>query len=202
MNMSIYEGFVRWVGADKYSKTGGVRIKHSEAEDFLDVPGNLADIMQKGAKVKIKVETKGRKQVVTQAKLLEAPRAEESRGSGGQARPSHQPAQGVDWAAKDASIQYQSSRKDALQFLEILLANGALPLGSGKAPAKEQILADTLDRLTAGFFTDIASQGALKRATPQASEDPEVEEEDDDLDPPPPGLDFDDGADFEEDIDF
>lgn len=67
------------------------------------------------------------------------------------------------WAAKDDSIRYQSSRKDALAFLAL---PGVLEgvVGKAKPADKLGIVEATLDRYTAAFFEDVATFGAVTRA--------------------------------------
>lgn len=73
--------------------------------------------------------------------------------------------------ARDASIGYQSARKDALVFLGVLLQHGALDLSKAKAAAKVGILEAALDKYTAQFYTDIGELGALARmSTPDEDE--------------------------------
>ncbi len=83
----------------------------------------------------------------------------------------------VDWAAKDASIRYQSSRKDALSFLAL---PGVLEgiVGKAKPADKLGIIEATLDRYTAAFHEDVATFGAVTRANATA-EEPVATEEDD-----------------------
>lgn len=85
----------------------------------------------------------------------------------------------VNWAAKDDSIRYQSSRKDALAFLALpgVLEN---VVGKAKPADKLGIIEATLDRYTAAFFEDVATFGAVTRAnatetepTPGADEEEE-----------------------------
>jgi hypothetical protein len=85
---------------------------------------------------------------------------------------------GVDWAKKDASIQYQSSRKDAVEFVKLLVQTGALGLPAAKS---KQVAALELavDRYTAQFFADIAELGAVKRTTSEEVEEGEQEEDED-----------------------
>jgi hypothetical protein len=65
--------------------------------------------------------------------------------------------------ARDASIQYQSSRKDAIQFLELLVTAGALDISKAKQAAKVEILEAALDKYTASFYDDIGNLGAITR---------------------------------------
>jgi len=82
----------------------------------------------------------------------------------------------------EGSIQYQSSRKDAIAYVQTVIAAGAV-----KLPAKEADKLAALDALvdlyTAKFYADIASKGAVARANgedaPPAEDDgpPPVEDD-------------------------
>lgn len=67
---------------------------------------------------------------------------------------------------RQASIIYQSSRKDALQLVEILLANDALPVSgaktkSGQADRFEEIK-QYVDKMTVQFYNDVDSLRLLE----------------------------------------
>jgi hypothetical protein len=81
---------------------------------------------------------------------------------------------GVDWVAKDKAIQYQSSRKDALQFLALIVEQEIIKLPA-KTKAAERLAAIEayLDQYTARFYLDIAEQGAVRRS----DDETEVKEE-------------------------
>ncbi len=87
---------------------------------------------------------------------------------------------GTNWQAKDDSIRYQSSRKDALAFLAL---PGVLDSVVAKAkPAEKVGLVEALvDKYTASFFEDVATFGAVARANGTTTEDPAAppNEEDD-----------------------
>ncbi len=82
-------------------------------------------------------------------------------------------------ASRDESIHYQSSRKDALEFLSIAVTSGAVKLPA-KDAAKLAFLEAALDRYTAAFYRDIGTKGALERSTvadsPKESDLPDDEE--------------------------
>lgn len=80
---------------------------------------------------------------------------------------------------RQSSISYQSSRKDALQFLELALTNGAIVLPAAKAK-KLGALEAALDRYTAQFFEDIATLGAITREAEEVSDGGEEGEGEDD----------------------
>ena len=100
------------------------------------------------------------------------------------------------------SIVYQSSRKDAIQLVEVLLDNDALPLSAkntkaGKAARYDEVVA-AVNQLTVNFFrdvetlrlfdtvadtgdTDTSAQGELPEdAEPDVSDDEVYEEDFDD----------------------
>lgn len=118
---------------------------------------------------KVKVLAKGEP---VQAKSKSRGKSSYSKSSGGGAK-----GNSVDWAAKDAAIQYQSSRKDALEFVKM-----GVELKSIKLPAATKIaeriaaLEGYVDLYTAKFFLDIASQGALSRADDELEVQDEAEE--------------------------
>ena len=138
---------------------------------------------------------------VEQHKVLEdapAPRAQSGSGggyrggSGGGGKDDY-------WKAKEARdiehtqprIQYQSSRKDALEFLNILIQSDALPVTAAqnkasKAKRFEEIEA-ILDKLTVRFYHDVETLRVLSRvqdsdaddatAKPLPTAEPQEEEE-------------------------
>lgn len=53
--------------------------------------------------------------------------------------------------SRDVSIQYQSSRKDAIQMLDVLIKNGLVSLPAKKAEQYDAAMA-LLDELTAQFY--------------------------------------------------
>lgn len=69
-----------------------------------------------------------------------------------------------DWAEKDLSIQYQSARKDALQYLSLVIDQESFKLPAKTKPVERLAALDgLLDLYTAKFFTDIAGRSALAR---------------------------------------
>jgi hypothetical protein len=97
----------------------------------------------------------------------------------GAAQQDKQQSTGTNWAAKDDSIRYQSSRKDALAFLGL---PGVLESIVGKAkPADKVGLVEALvDKYTAGYFEDVATFGAVARANGTTTEDPAAPPSEDD----------------------
>lgn len=80
---------------------------------------------------------------------------------------------GGSFADRDNSIKYQSSRKDALAMVGLLVSTGAL-FDPSKPPARTKlagIIEDAVDRFTALYFDDIEELGALNRVpVPEAPE--------------------------------
>lgn len=72
---------------------------------------------------------------------------------------------------RNASIVYQSSRKDALVFVDFLLRNSAVVIPA-KQTSKVAFLEALLDKYTASFVADVASGGAVTRAVPPTVEKP------------------------------
>jgi hypothetical protein len=73
------------------------------------------------------------------------------------------PAPAGQGTSREASIHYQSSRRDALAFVETAVRHGMV-----KMPAKEaarlEALEALVDHYTAAFFADVATFGAVARA--------------------------------------
>lgn len=68
--------------------------------------------------------------------------------------------------SRDASIQYQSSRKDALQLVQLLLAHDALPMSTstakaGQAKRFEEIKA-FVDKMTVEYYGDVQTGRVLQ----------------------------------------
>lgn len=86
----------------------------------------------------------------------------------------------VDWAAKDAAIQYQSARNAALEYVQIMTKLEAIKLPA-KPADRLAVLDALLDRLTAGFYEDVSSFGAVARvkgtATATETEGPPFDED-------------------------
>ena len=79
------------------------------------------------------------------------------------------------------SIVYQSSRKDALAYIELITKLGAIKLPEKQA-AKLKALDALLDSVVAGFFEDVNTLGAVTRAnggdeTPAPAEESKAKDE-------------------------
>lgn len=77
-------------------------------------------------------------------------------------------------------IHYQSSRKDAVEFLKAVLSVGAIKLPA-KESGKLEVLEKALDHYTAAFYADVETKGAVARVKgpKPADEDAEGDEADD-----------------------
>lgn len=76
---------------------------------------------------------------------------------------------------RDNSIQYQSARKDALVYVQLVSALGAVKLPEKQA-AKLKALDALLDQVTADFFNDIQTLGAVSRVNGVGEEAGEADE--------------------------
>ncbi|KKL10320.1 hypothetical protein LCGC14_2556990, partial [marine sediment metagenome] len=81
--------------------------------------------------------------------------------------------------ARQDSIIFQSSRKDALVFVDLLIRNEAFAL-KGKAGAKAVQISELITEVTAKFFADAANprdSDVLKGAEDNAKEEDEWEDD-------------------------
>lgn len=86
----------------------------------------------------------------------------------------------TDWVAKDASIRYQSSRKDALSYLALPGVLTALGLEKAKPADKIGIVDAVLDKYTAAFYDDVSTFGAVTRVNAPAVDPSAPPSEEDD----------------------
>lgn len=82
---------------------------------------------------------------------------------------------------KDNRIQYQSSRKDALEMVKILLDKGGVKLPSKTADIAE-VIEGLVDHYTAQFFEDVGTFGAVARANGDNGEEESPASTDDEED--------------------
>lgn len=135
-------------------------------------------ILEEGNVIKFKYEDISDKaaKVIGTPKLgtAAAPASSPTKGPGAQ----------VDWAAKDANIQYQAARKDAIALATLVLANGGVKLPA-KDAAKLAVIEALVDRYTASFFSDVETKGAVGRVLPaqKAEEEPEEVEPEEGAEP-------------------
>jgi len=177
----VVEGLVAVKMPSKFDDS--IRIKLEDG-DWYSADQSTADGIRKGATVKLKTERRGKNVMITKVKELSPP-SESSGGSNrGSGNGGYKKGGGYKAdPAREASIHYQSSRKDAIEVLKVMQDAGVLKLGS-KADLKEGLLLAKLDELTAKFFADIANQGAVTRFKSEADEDesfdPDEEQANDD----------------------
>ncbi|KKN32961.1 hypothetical protein LCGC14_0808330 [marine sediment metagenome] len=171
--MSRKKGTVTAAARSQY----GYFVQLQETDDFyyntkFEPPCGVGDV------VGIAYEDKGKgRGNVTKIKLLEsngpgfqkkAPAKREGAGGGG----------GYNDPARQDSIIFQSSRKDALVFIDLLLRNEAFAI-KGKADAKAVQISELLTKVTAKFFADAAdprNSEVLKGAEEDAKEENEWED--------------------------
>ncbi|MGD9590825.1 MAG: hypothetical protein AB7Q37_18515 [Pyrinomonadaceae bacterium] len=82
---------------------------------------------------------------------------------------------------RDNRIQYQSSRKDALEMVKALLDKGGVKLPSKTADIA-QVIEGLVDHYTAQFFEDVATFGAVARANGDTGEEESTASTDDEED--------------------
>ncbi len=185
---NVVEGLVAVVMKSKFGDDMRVKL---EDGDWYSASPDMARKIDRGATVKLKVERKGKNVWIQAVKELEAAPADSKGSSGGGNRGS-----GRSYTpdpAREASIHYQSSRKDAIAVLTVLVENGLVSLGTKKAE-KEAVFLAKLDILTAQFHEDIGTLGAVTRVGEQADESEEFDADEEFTDEP-------DGDDFEDDGD-
>ena len=117
---------------------------------------------------------KGKYKTITKSGLTKAAKAPAGATGSGSAGPTTSSS----WQAKDDSIRYQSSRKDALTLLGL---PGVLDSIVGKAkPADRQGLVEALvDKYTSQYFEDVSTFGAVARANGTGTADPSAPPSDD-----------------------
>lgn len=86
------------------------------------------------------------------------------------------PASGGLSVGREASIHYQSARKDALTIVGLAISSGAVKLPAAAAK-KLKALEALVDSYTASYYEDIATGGAISRATAAAYADEQGPEE-------------------------
>ena len=71
----------------------------------------------------------------------------------------------ADWAEKDLTIQYQSARNAAIEFVNVLIANEVVKLpAKTKADERLAVVEGYIDLYTARFYLDTAGKGAVGRS--------------------------------------
>lgn len=144
--------------------------------------------VSKGDYIRAEIGTvKGYEQVV-RAERITAPEAQKPLPSIGQAAtaPVAAPATSAQnnfvvtpYRDRNDSIVYQSSRKDALEFVKLLRAEDALPISAaktaaGKAKRYDELLA-LVDKITVQFYYDVNTLRNLERVQDAGADGPAPE---------------------------
>lgn len=156
--LTQYQGTVEKLFPSRFG--GGSFSLDGQRGLYFNTKQPLPGFVQVGTNVKFEGELgrNGKSVFVDATAIQQQAQAAQAASSGGG---------GTNWAKKDASIQYQSSRKDAIAVVDLLLRNGALvlPAAAGK---KAGVVEAAIDRFTAIYFEDIDILGALDRAVVEA----------------------------------
>lgn len=156
--MANYQGKVSKIFPARYGGSFGLE---GQQGLYFNTKNALPGFVQSGATVAFEAQVgrNGKSVFVTDTSLKEvaapAPPAAPSGGFGGFG------------SQREDGIKYQSSRKDALAMVDLLIRNGALPLGKVDSK-KAGIIEAAVDRFTAIYFEDIETMGALSRTEPSA----------------------------------
>ena len=212
----VLEGKVIWIGDND---DGSKRFKIADTDLFVNADEPFASQIQKFGTIKVAVVQRGKKHFVERLKVLAAPEPARGKsggggyrqgggggfkGGGGQsARDKYfEDKDKYDKEVREPKIHYQSAIKAAHDTVNLLLTHSALPLGSGKAEKKEEIILQAIERYTYRWWKSIEGMELVAKHKAQLEEDPEVEQEeqqdDDGFDDAPSGSD--DG--FDDDVDF
>jgi len=174
--MTDYVGTVKRIFPKTWANGGTSFSFTMEETNFFFRLGaqRYAGVVEVGNKVSFSAEQKDDKsaqvsgKVTAAAASTQAP-ASATPGSGGMGN-------------RDNSIVYQSSRKDALLFIQVAIAAGALKLPA-KQSTKVAVLEGLVDRYTAAYFEDVNKLGAIGRmAAFEGEEAPEAPEDGDESD--------------------
>ena len=130
--------------------------------------GNIVDLVtSEGQKRGSQVKT-----IYCDSVVLSAGQQSQSKDFGGGFKAPPQKAEQSYGASTQACIHYQSSRKDAIEYLKLVVGSNAVKLP--EAPAKRlKVLDALLDSFVAGFYTDIETLGAVKRISQEDEAVPE-----------------------------
>lgn len=119
---------------------------------------------------------KGKYKTITKAGLKKAAQAPAGASGGGD---SDKMSKG-EWAAKDQRIQYQHAQKVAAALIANPAILAAAGLDKAKPADKVGIIEGLFDKYTASVFEDVATFGAVARATGAVTEDPSAPPNDED----------------------
>ena len=162
--MAAFKGKVKKV-IKKEFEDGGVSISFTLAgqEPFFRLGSKrLAGVVEEGNSIEFYGEQVSDKAVKVKTDTVKAASGKPA-GEGGSSASS---------ARSDTShdIHYQSARKDALAFVQVVIAAGAIKLPA-KESGKLEALEAALDRYTAAFYADIETKGAVARVKGPAKGD-------------------------------
>jgi hypothetical protein len=178
--MSMYNGFVAKISyKEGTSKRGKWRLYSAkiEKEDGTEYDDWISfgfdkPTVNEGDYVSIETEAddKGYQKVKSVKKLKNPPAKAAVPTTSGASTPAA--------ASRDASIHYQSSRKDAIAVLGLLIAKDALPLtqakvAAGVAKRYEEIMA-LVDKLTVRYYFDIGTQRVLANVADEGAVETDV----------------------------
>lgn len=152
--MAQYRGRVSKIFPSRFGGSFGL---DGQQGLYFNTKAALPAFLREGVTVELEGEIgrNGKSVFVVEGSLKEVAPAPQASGGGGP------------MSRTDESIRYQSSRKDALAMVAILVQSGALKLP--EAPAKKAgVIEAAVDRFTAIYFEDIEQLGALARTPPDA----------------------------------
>jgi hypothetical protein len=160
MSTTKYEGRVSKVYTSRYGGSFGLE---SHQGLYFNTKQALPPWLAAGSGVSFEATMgrNGKSVYVTDATLVEVKQQPAPAGQSG------------GFIDRDASIRYQSSRKDALSMVSLLVQTNAL-WNPDKRPVQSKIagiIESAVDRFTAIYFEDIETLGALDR-TPLPEPEP------------------------------
>lgn len=136
------------------------RIKFDGNDQWFGALNELNPDLTVGNEVKVGYSIKGKQAVIVKVKVLgtneKVARASQSKDEM--------------FAERDRKIAYQNARNAALEYLTLQHQVGVLDMGTGKKESKATALSIHLDTLTAHFYADTQTLGAVERYEAQANE--------------------------------
>ncbi len=136
------------------------RIKFDGNDQWFSASNDLSSDLAVGNEVKVGYSIHGKQAVIEKLRILgtneKVARASQSKDEM--------------FEERDRKIAYQSARNAALDYLTLQHAAGVLDMGTGKKESKAIALGIHLDTLTATFYEDTQSLGAVARYAEQANE--------------------------------
>jgi ribosomal 50S subunit-recycling heat shock protein len=187
--MTTYQGFVSKIITKEGTSSRGRRWQswaaRLEKEDGTEYPewisfGFEKPSVKEGDYVKIETakDDKGYQKVVSATTLKNPPAKAANQPQSAGAVPPSPGIPNTYVSTRDTSIQYQSSRKDAIAVLELLISKDALPLTGAKTKAGEQAryeeISALVDKLTVRFYNDVATMRVLDKVEDEGAETEET----------------------------